>query len=198
MSSSPGNAEPVDVTEAHLRPGRRRTVGCDRPCSSTSGPTGAAPVTPWRRCSRLPSRREREPSSSRRSTSTRTRRSPSDTPSAASRRSRRSATAASWPSSPERGRARPSTPSSTSCSPHRVPTPCSRSCGRLVSSRSWSPRSTRAMSRAPCGSSSRPCPRPTADDRERLREVAVALFDRLGLDDPLASAYRRRLAAALY
>ncbi len=41
---------------------------------------------------------------------------------------------------------------------------------------------------------------PGADtvQRERLREVAVALFDRLGADDPLASAYRRRLAAALY
>jgi putative thioredoxin len=34
--------------------------------------------------------------------------------------------------------------------------------------------------------------------RERLREVAVALFDRLGPDDPLVPAYRRRLAAALY
>ena len=35
-------------------------------------------------------------------------------------------------------------------------------------------------------------------ERERLREVAVALFDRLGADDPLAAAYRRRLAVALY
>ena len=35
-------------------------------------------------------------------------------------------------------------------------------------------------------------------ERERLREVAVALFDQLGADDPLASTYRRRLAAALY
>ena len=35
-------------------------------------------------------------------------------------------------------------------------------------------------------------------ERDRLREVAVALFDRLGPDDPLASTYRRRLAAALY
>jgi putative thioredoxin len=34
--------------------------------------------------------------------------------------------------------------------------------------------------------------------RERLREVAVALFDRLGPDDPLVGTYRRRLAAALY
>ncbi len=41
---------------------------------------------------------------------------------------------------------------------------------------------------------------PGADplQRDRLREVAVALFDRLGADDPLASAYRRRLASALY
>ena len=41
---------------------------------------------------------------------------------------------------------------------------------------------------------------PTADaaGRERLRDVAVALFDRLGPDDPVTSAYRRRLAAALY
>lgn len=41
---------------------------------------------------------------------------------------------------------------------------------------------------------------PSADPeaRERLREVAVALFDRLGQDDPLVSTYRRRLATALY
>ena len=37
-----------------------------------------------------------------------------------------------------------------------------------------------------------------AEERERLREVAVALFDRLGPDDPLASSFRRRLASALY
>lgn len=36
------------------------------------------------------------------------------------------------------------------------------------------------------------------DARERLREVAVAIFDRLGQDDPLVASYRRRLAAALY
>ena len=36
------------------------------------------------------------------------------------------------------------------------------------------------------------------DDRERLRDLAVSLFERLGHDDPLAVAYRRRLAAALY
>jgi putative thioredoxin len=41
---------------------------------------------------------------------------------------------------------------------------------------------------------------PTADGstRERLRELAVALFERLGQDDPVASGYRRRLATALY
>ena len=41
---------------------------------------------------------------------------------------------------------------------------------------------------------------PTAapEERERLREVAVAIFERLGQDDPIASAYRRRLATALY
>jgi putative thioredoxin len=35
-------------------------------------------------------------------------------------------------------------------------------------------------------------------ERERLREVAVALFDRLGHDDPVVLGYRRRLATALY
>jgi putative thioredoxin len=41
---------------------------------------------------------------------------------------------------------------------------------------------------------------PTAspEERDRLREVAVALFDRLGQDDPVVSSYRRRLATALY
>src|SRR5262249_38594772 len=34
--------------------------------------------------------------------------------------------------------------------------------------------------------------------RERLREVAVAIFDHLGHDDPVTVAYRRRLATALY
>jgi putative thioredoxin len=36
------------------------------------------------------------------------------------------------------------------------------------------------------------------DERARLREVAVALFERLGQDDPLAATFRRRLASALY
>jgi putative thioredoxin len=37
-----------------------------------------------------------------------------------------------------------------------------------------------------------------ADERDRLREVAVALFEQLGQDDPIVSGYRRRLATALY
>ena len=41
-------------------------------------------------------------------------------------------------------------------------------------------------------------PEASSEDRDRLREVAVALFDRLGPDDPLTTTYRRRLAAALY
>jgi putative thioredoxin len=41
-------------------------------------------------------------------------------------------------------------------------------------------------------------PGAAAADRERLRDLAVALFERLGHDDPLAASYRRRLAAALY
>lgn len=41
-------------------------------------------------------------------------------------------------------------------------------------------------------------PGATAEQRDRLREVAVALFERLGADDPLVTTYRRRLATALY
>jgi putative thioredoxin len=37
-----------------------------------------------------------------------------------------------------------------------------------------------------------------AEQRDRLREVAVAIFDDLGHDDPMTVSYRRRLAAALY
>ena len=37
-----------------------------------------------------------------------------------------------------------------------------------------------------------------ADTRDRLREVAVALFEQLGPEHPLAVGYRRRLATALY
>jgi thioredoxin len=36
------------------------------------------------------------------------------------------------------------------------------------------------------------------DERDRLRELAVAIFDQLGQDDLVAMTYRRRLAAALY
>jgi putative thioredoxin len=37
-----------------------------------------------------------------------------------------------------------------------------------------------------------------AADRDRLRALMVALFEHLGQDDPVATSYRRRLAAALY
>jgi thioredoxin len=36
------------------------------------------------------------------------------------------------------------------------------------------------------------------DRRERLRELAVAIFDDLGQEDPLTTSFRRRLATALY
>ena len=36
------------------------------------------------------------------------------------------------------------------------------------------------------------------EERDRLRDVALAVFDDLGQDDPLAVTYRRRLATALY
>ena len=41
---------------------------------------------------------------------------------------------------------------------------------------------------------------PAAGDpeRERLREVAVALFEQVGQDDPVVSGFRRKLATALY
>ena len=41
-------------------------------------------------------------------------------------------------------------------------------------------------------------PGASREQRDRLREVAVALFERLGPDDPLSVGYRRRLATALY
>ncbi|MGH3110568.1 MAG: tetratricopeptide repeat protein [Gaiellaceae bacterium] len=37
-----------------------------------------------------------------------------------------------------------------------------------------------------------------ADERERLRELAVAIFEDLGHEDPRTVSYRRRLATALY
>jgi putative thioredoxin len=41
-------------------------------------------------------------------------------------------------------------------------------------------------------------PGATGDHRERLRDVAVALFEQLGHEHPVAVGYRRRLASALY
>jgi thioredoxin len=41
-------------------------------------------------------------------------------------------------------------------------------------------------------------PGASVDERERLREVAVALFERYAGDEQLVATYRRRLAAALY
>jgi transcriptional regulator with XRE-family HTH domain len=41
-------------------------------------------------------------------------------------------------------------------------------------------------------------PGASSDTRERLREVAVALFEQLGPEHPVAVGYRRRLATALY
>jgi thioredoxin len=42
-------------------------------------------------------------------------------------------------------------------------------------------------------------PSTSGPERDRLREIAVALFERLGPpDDPLVTGYRRRLASALY
>jgi thioredoxin-like negative regulator of GroEL len=36
------------------------------------------------------------------------------------------------------------------------------------------------------------------EERERLRELALAVFHDLGQEDPLTVAYRRRLATVLY
>jgi putative thioredoxin len=41
-------------------------------------------------------------------------------------------------------------------------------------------------------------PQADPEARDRLRELAVSIFDDLGHDDPRAAAYRRRLAMALY
>jgi putative thioredoxin len=41
-------------------------------------------------------------------------------------------------------------------------------------------------------------PEASPERRERLREIALAVFQDLGHDDPVTVAYRRRLAAALY
>ncbi len=37
-----------------------------------------------------------------------------------------------------------------------------------------------------------------ADERDALRDLAVALFERFGQDDPVVAQHRRRLAASLY
>jgi thioredoxin len=37
-----------------------------------------------------------------------------------------------------------------------------------------------------------------SEERERIREIMVRIFRELGQDDPVATAYRRRLASALY
>ncbi len=41
-------------------------------------------------------------------------------------------------------------------------------------------------------------PAAEGEERERLRDVTVALFERIGQDDPMVSSFRRRLATALY
>jgi putative thioredoxin len=41
-------------------------------------------------------------------------------------------------------------------------------------------------------------PEASAAEREQLREVAVALFELLGHEDPVTVSYRRRLASALF
>jgi putative thioredoxin len=41
-------------------------------------------------------------------------------------------------------------------------------------------------------------PESPRERKERLRNIAVAIFDDLGHDDPLTVSYRRRLATALY
>ena len=41
-------------------------------------------------------------------------------------------------------------------------------------------------------------PEAPLERRERLRELAVAVFDDLGHDDPVTVSYRRKLATALY
>jgi putative thioredoxin len=38
----------------------------------------------------------------------------------------------------------------------------------------------------------------SAEERERLRELALAVFHDLGQEDPVTTTYRRRLATALY
>jgi len=37
-----------------------------------------------------------------------------------------------------------------------------------------------------------------SDERDRIRQIMVALFEELGPEHPLTTSYRRRLATALY
>ena len=41
-------------------------------------------------------------------------------------------------------------------------------------------------------------PRTTGGERDRLRELALAIFNQLGAGNPTRVSYRRRLATALY
>lgn len=41
-------------------------------------------------------------------------------------------------------------------------------------------------------------PESQGEQRARLRDIAVAIFEHMGQEDPVASSYRKRLAAALY
>ena len=138
-------------------------------------------------------------SSSSRSTSTRIRRSPeqfavSGDPGREGVPGRRGREA----SSSARSRVRPSPRSSTSCSRRRAPTTLVeelRATGELpeVVAALDADDVERALSLIV-----EAVPGAEPSQRERLREVAVALFERLGQDDPVASGYRRRLASALY
>ena len=73
-----------------------------------------------------------------------------------------------------------------------------RARARAESFRTSAPRSRTATTSARSTSSSMRSRAAPADGRERLRKLAVAVFDRLGQDDPVTVAYRRRLATALY
>ena len=116
----------------------------------------------------------------------------------ASRRSRRSRTAGSSPSSSVHGRRSPSRPSSTSCSLRRRSRASSTSSAGAASCQRFEPRSRRASPRAALDLLLGEIPDAPPDRRERLREIALAVFDDLGHDDPVTIAYRRRLATALY
>ena len=166
--------------------------------SSTSGRTGAARVVPSPRCSSRRSTAATARSSSPRSTSTRTRTSPRRIASRASRPSRRSRTAAWSPSSSALARPSRSRRSSTSCSLRHGSSASSRSCARAETCRRCCPRSRPEIRTRALDAVLTEIADATPERRERLREVAVAVFEHLGQDDPTTVAYRRRLAAALY